>query len=109
MRLYRYVFPGIGLGAILGEARRITEDMVYASGAALPELLSPEELSQGLLYPALDRIQEISQHVALRVIRAAQQSDVDGATHLRDKTDIELKTWIGQRMYDPFVKGLENS
>ena len=35
-----YVFPGIGLGAILCKAVKVTGDMIYASGeSAIPKTL----------------------------------------------------------------------
>lgn len=99
---YRYVFPGIGLGAILSKATRITDDMIYASGAALPEILTTDEEFKGMLYPDLERIRDVSEHVALKVIRAAQNNGVDHAMELRDMSDGELKKWIQDTMYDPF-------
>lgn len=76
--------------------------MVYASGASLPDLLTEEEKSTGMLYPSLERIREVSQHVVLKVIRAAQQNDVDRNTSLRKMSDNDLKKWISDKMYDPF-------
>lgn len=101
----RYVFPGIGLGAILSQATRVTDDMIYASGASLPEMLTQDEIAQGMLYPALDRIREVSLRVARNVIRAAQKNSVDRATTLRNMDDKELDVWIGKKMYDPFKEG----
>jgi malate dehydrogenase (oxaloacetate-decarboxylating)(NADP+) len=98
----RYVFPGIGQGAILSKATHVTDAMVYASGAALPEMLLHEEIAEGMLYPHLDRIREVSCHVILKVIRAAQADGVDQATELRQMSDEELGAWIAERMYDPF-------
>lgn len=96
------MFPGIGQGAILSQATRVTSPMVYASGAALPDMLLPEEIAAGMLYPGLDRIREVSRHVVLKVIRAAQQDGVDRAMHLRQMSDKELSLWILENMYDPF-------
>lgn len=46
-----YVFPGIGLGTILSKAVKVTDEMIYASGAALSQALTAEEIDLGLLYP----------------------------------------------------------
>ena len=99
----RYVFPGIGLGAILSKATRVTDNMIYASGAALPGMLTAEEAGMGLLYPAIDRIRDVSVRVARCVICAAQQDGVDRATRLRDMDDAKLDEWILGKMYDPFT------
>lgn len=76
--------------------------MIYASGAALPDILTSEEAAAGMLYPSLHRIRDVSRHVVLEVIRAAQQDKVDRAEHLRHMDDKELSLWILGKMYDPF-------
>jgi malate dehydrogenase (oxaloacetate-decarboxylating)(NADP+) len=103
--LVRYVFPGIGLGAILSKATKVTDNMIYASGASLPEMLSPDELATGMLYPALDRIREVSVRVARNVVRAAQGDKVDRADDLRDMKDEALDDYLRSKMYDPFKNG----
>lgn len=96
-----YVFPGIGLGAILCKAVQVTSDMIYASGEALPTMITEHEKSLGLLYPSINRIRDVSARVALFVIRAAQRANVDRMHHLRDMQDAELEAWIKAKMYDP--------
>jgi malate dehydrogenase (oxaloacetate-decarboxylating)(NADP+) len=104
-----YVFPGIGLAAILCKAVHITQDMIYASGEYLSRSLNAKEQAAGYLYPAIDRIREVSVVVTRGVIRAAQQNGVDGETSLRSLTDEQLDEFIRHKMYDPFhqVKALE--
>ena len=76
--------------------------MIYASGAALPDMLLREEIEEGELYPNLERIREVTRHVVLKVIRAAQEDEVDRNTELRKMKDDELDQWIAGKMYDPF-------
>jgi malate dehydrogenase (oxaloacetate-decarboxylating)(NADP+) len=96
-----YVFPGIGLGTILCKAVQVTSDMIYASGEALPTMLTQEEKQRALLYPELTRIRDVSARVALYVIRAAQRDNVDRLHHLREMSDAKLEAWIKEKMYDP--------
>lgn len=49
--------------------------MLEASALALAESLTVEERDLGLIYPHVERIREITMHVAARVMKAAQ---VDG-------------------------------
>lgn len=95
-----YVFPGIGLGTILSKAVKITDSMIYASGAALSQALTAEEIERGLLYPDLTRIRQVSVVVTRKVIRAAQEDKVDRETALRSMNDDALDAWIKARMYD---------
>ena len=66
-----YVFPGVGLGAWAGRARRVTDGMFLAAARALAALPSSEDLAEGALFPPLTRIRETSHAVACAVIRRA--------------------------------------
>jgi malate dehydrogenase (oxaloacetate-decarboxylating)(NADP+) len=105
-----YVFPGIGLGTILSKAVQVTSNMIYASGEALPTMITEEEKEKALLYPNITRIRDVSARVALKVIRAAQKDNVDRLHHLRDMDDEKLEDWIKEKMYDPHkeTEELEN-
>lgn len=99
-----YVFPGIGLGTILSKAVRVTNNMIYASGEALPTMITEEEKDIALLYPMITRIREVSVRVARFVIRAAQRDNVDRLHYLRDLSDNDLDNWIREKMYDPHAE-----
>lgn len=97
-----YVFPGIGLGAIISKAISITQDMIYASAESLATSLNKQEVADGWLYPDIRRIREVSVVVTRGVIRAAQKNGVDRATELRALSDDQLDAYIKERMYDPY-------
>jgi len=67
-----YIFPGIGLGAILAKTRHVTDAMVEQAAIALSSSLTEEEMVEGLVYPRLGRIRNISAKIALAVVRTAQ-------------------------------------
>lgn len=97
-----YVFPGIGLGAILCKSVSVTQDMIYASGEGLSQSLNKQEQADGWLYPDIRRIREVSVVVTRAVIRTAQNNGVDRELNLRTLTDDQLDEYIKDRMYDPF-------
>lgn len=97
-----YVFPGIGLGAILSKSVSITQDMIYASAESLSTSLNKQEVADGWLYPDIRRIREVSVVVTRGVIRAAQKNGVDRTTELRNLSDDQLDSYIKEHMYDPF-------
>ncbi|KAI0363682.1 malic enzyme [Pilatotrama ljubarskyi] len=96
-----YIFPGLGLGAILARAASVTDSMVEASSLGLANALTPEERAQDLLYPRIERIREISAQIALSVIRAAQKAGVDRSIDLRSMSDSELLAFVQSRMWNP--------
>ncbi|RKU41940.1 hypothetical protein DL546_004518 [Coniochaeta pulveracea] len=103
-----YVFPGIGLGAILSKASRVTDNMIYTSADALSKTLNAEEVHKGLIYPAIDRVREANVIVAREVMKAAR---LDGVSTLPEEQwlewegwgDVALTKYITERIYDPIL------
>jgi len=96
-----FVFPGIGLGSLLARVTSVTDSMIEASAIAVSESVTPEEQEHELLYPRITRIREISNNVAVKVIRAAQRANVDRAEKLRGMSDNELRDFVQQKMWAP--------
>ncbi|KAF8196005.1 hypothetical protein BJ912DRAFT_955866 [Pholiota molesta] len=96
-----YIFPGLGLAAIIARVSEVTDSMVEASSLGLAHALTEEEISLGLLYPRIERIREISAHIAKEVIRAAQKAGVDRSPDLRTKSDSDLLHFINSKMWNP--------
>ncbi|PMD18353.1 hypothetical protein NA56DRAFT_577501 [Hyaloscypha hepaticicola] len=101
-----YVFPGLGLGAILAKASRVTDDMVYTAAAALSGCLNSEEIRMGLIYPKIERVRDASVVVAREVMKCARR---DGVSLLPEETwveweewgDVALTAWVKKQVYDP--------
>jgi malate dehydrogenase (oxaloacetate-decarboxylating) len=71
-----FIFPGLGLGVLLSQARRVTDSMLTAASLALAEYTDSVRLAQGGLYPRMDRLRSASRRVALAVIRQAVKEGV---------------------------------
>ncbi|KIJ29671.1 hypothetical protein M422DRAFT_214912 [Sphaerobolus stellatus SS14] len=99
-----YIFPALGLGAILSKAIHVTDSMVEQASIALANSLTPEEIAEGLVYPRLERIREVSAIVAGRVVRAAQKDGVDRNPVLRELSDDTLLELIKSKMWAPSNK-----
>ena len=91
-----YIFPGIGLGAIVSRTRQITDEMFMGSAFQLANLVTESDLEQGSLYPSLGRIQEVSAHIAAGLVKTAYKRDLAGAPPPTDVLE-EVKA----NMYDP--------
>lgn len=103
-----YVFPGIGLGAILAKATRVTDEMIYTSAAALADSLNAEELYKGLIYPRIERVREASIIVAREVMKAARREGVSALpeeqwVEWEEWGDVALTKYITQHIYDPLT------
>ncbi|WP_455922808.1 NAD-dependent malic enzyme [Pseudomonas putida] len=66
-----YIFPGVGLGAIVSQATRITDGMLMASAQALADCAR-----EGQMLPALREVQTVSKRIAFAVAKAAQADGV---------------------------------
>ena len=71
-----FIFPGLGLGALLCRASTITDGMINTASRALADSVTDDELRQGLLFPAVERLREVSATVAAQVVARAHAEDV---------------------------------
>ncbi len=62
-----YIFPGVGLGATLSEARTVTDSMFLTAAKTLAAMVGGQELEVGALYPSLTQIRDISAAIAAAV------------------------------------------
>jgi malate dehydrogenase (oxaloacetate-decarboxylating)(NADP+) len=91
-----YVFPGVGLGAVLCGARLVTDEMFFASARALAHEVSEADLEQGRIYPPLARIREVSAVIACATAEVAYERGL--ATRPRPE---DLLAYVKSRMYEP--------
>ncbi len=91
-----YIFPGVGLGAILSAARHVTDDMFMAAAETLSAIVDDQSLDSGCLYPPLSRMREISAQIAAAVIRTAQEQGLARKTLPED-----LEEYARKMMYEP--------
>ncbi|KAJ2822678.1 hypothetical protein IWW50_004111, partial [Coemansia erecta] len=66
-----YVFPPIGLGAVLCRPTRITDTMIFAVSKALAGSLNEQERALGELYPRIDRIRDVAARLTAAFITQA--------------------------------------
>jgi len=69
-----FVFPGLGLGAIVSRTREITDRMFLVAATTLAGMISGQRLDQGALYPRLGDLRPISRAIAIAVAREAHDS-----------------------------------
>jgi len=91
-----YIFPGVGLGLVASRARRASDAMFLAAARTLADLVTPQDLEQGSLYPPLARVREVSARIAAAVAEVAFSSGLTGAARPPD-----LPAFIRSQMYLP--------
>ena len=91
-----YIFPGVGLGAVLSGTRTIPDSMFLASAKALADLVDQELLESGCMYPPLDSILDCSAHVAYAVCQEASRLGLND-----EAVDHLTVAHIRKAMYDP--------
>lgn len=84
-----YLFPGIGLGTLLSGARTISDGMLQAGAECLAAYMKEEEVLNGIIYPSISSIRDITKEVAAAVLREAVRTDL--AEGYRDMDARELQ------------------
>jgi len=107
----RYIFPGLALGAALGQTGVVTNAMINKAAEALVELINDEDLARRATFPENVDIREIACHLAAKVfIQAIEENLVitnkvmlEAYTHGGEE---ELKKYIYSKMWYPDYRPL---
>jgi malate dehydrogenase (oxaloacetate-decarboxylating)(NADP+) len=91
-----YVFPGLGLGLMVAEARIVTQPMFLAAARALAAEVGSADLESGRILPPLARIGAVSSRIAAAVAQVAWSQDV-----ARRSRPADLAADIAASRFDP--------
>jgi malate dehydrogenase (oxaloacetate-decarboxylating)(NADP+) len=91
-----YIFPGVALGVVACEAKRVTDRMFSAAAKALVACVTQSDLAVGRLFPPLARIRDISVSIAAAV---AQEAFRDGSARIAQPRDLLELT--KSKMWEP--------
>jgi malic enzyme len=88
-----FVFPGIGLGAIVSETTRISDAMILAAARTLAAAVTAARLGAGALYPPVHSLREVSRAITLAVAREAINSGLGRAPLENLEPDVDAAMW----------------
>jgi malate dehydrogenase (oxaloacetate-decarboxylating)(NADP+) len=91
-----YIFPGVGLGVMVADSSRVTDEMFAAAARTLAGTVNEDDLAMGRIYPSLSRIREVSKAIAVEVARLAYERGLARAPRPDD-----LEAAVAAAMYEP--------
>jgi len=107
----RYIFPGLALGAALGQTGVVTNAMINRAAEALVELIDEKDLARRATFPENVDIREIAAHLAANVFEQAVEENLKIANkEMLESYNHgglpELKTYIYSKMWYPTYRPL---
>ena len=91
-----FVFPGVGLGALVAEAREVTDGMFAAAATVLAGEVSPADVAEGVLFPPIGQLRRVTARVAEAVVREARDRGLGRAL-----ADAEIPGAVAAAMWVP--------
>jgi malate dehydrogenase (oxaloacetate-decarboxylating) len=91
-----YIFPGVGLGALIAEASQVTEGMFTVAAETLASEVNDAEIERGLLYPGLRRLRQVSRRIA---VATAAKAARDGVAPSHPQEELERRA--AAQMWEP--------
>ena len=91
-----YIFPGLGLGLVISEAKWVPDDLFLTAAYCLANLVEEHDLEVGGLYPPINEIRSLSKDIAIEVAEKAYEMGIAQAPRPAD-----LSKTIEAYMYDP--------
>ncbi len=97
-----FIFPGLGLGALLSGASEVTDAMIGAAADAVADAVTAAELEAGMLYPSVSRLRDVCHRVAAAVMRAASREGIGDRLSSED-IDSRIADAVWQPEYRRYV------
>jgi malic enzyme len=95
-----FIFPGLGLGAVIAEAREVTTEMFHVASATLARLVSQERLDQGAIYPNQSELRRVSFEIACAVVHHASTHNL-GRRIAAEDVEATVRAAIWEPSYVP--------
>jgi malate dehydrogenase (oxaloacetate-decarboxylating) len=67
-----FIFPGVGLGALVANTAEVSDGMFRAAATCLASLVTDADLAAGSLFPPIGELRTVAGRIAEAVVRAAR-------------------------------------
>jgi malate dehydrogenase (oxaloacetate-decarboxylating)(NADP+) len=94
-----FIFPAIGLAVFATEAKRVTDEMFIVAAEAVADQITKQDFENGLIYPPIKNIHEVSINVAVKVAEKIFEGGL-----ARVKKPKNIRKFIKSKMYEPVYK-----
>jgi len=104
-----FIFPGVGLGAIVAESRAVTDRMFLLAAHELAAEVTDERLAVGALYPPVASLRTTARRIAVVVAREAVAAGLSAAAEREafdPETAVDAAMWWPEYVpYTPARQG----
>jgi malate dehydrogenase (oxaloacetate-decarboxylating) len=91
-----FIFPGVGLGAIVAEARELTDEAFLVAAREFAAMVPPDRLATGAMYPPIRDLRRTARTIAVAVVRQLRDSGYG-----RQYRDEEIEPAVDAAMWWP--------
>ena len=91
-----FIFPGVGLGAMVAEARELSDDAFLVAARTLAGLVGPDRLEVGAIYPAIGELRVAARAIGVALVRHFRDSGYG-----RQLRDDEIELAVDRAMWWP--------
>ena len=91
-----FIFPGVGLGSLVAEAREVTDEAFLRAAETLAAMVSRERLGVGGIYPPIADLRRIARAIAIALVRCLR--DTGYGRQFRDE---EIEPAVDAAMWSP--------
>ena len=97
-----YIFPGVGLGAIVSNTREINDEMFLTAAQTLASCVSEERLTLGAIFPSVDDLRQVSFRIACAIVRSVRDAHL-GRVIPDDEIEATARSAMWHPSYIPIV------
>ncbi len=97
-----FIFPGIGLGAIVSNTREINDEMFLIAAHTLASCVPEECLALGAIFPSVNDLRGVSFRIACAVVRSARDAHL-GRVIPDDDIEATIRSAVWHPSYIPIL------